>query len=59
LGHALWLRNTSVEGTCPNCVPLKRKEIEEKALSGLKNWMMSPEMFAAFIAEFNAEVARI
>jgi site-specific DNA recombinase len=47
------------KGTCSNNLLLSRKDIENRVLAGLKHRMMSPEIVAAFISEFNAELAKI
>jgi DNA invertase Pin-like site-specific DNA recombinase len=47
------------KGTCSNNLLLSRKDIEKRVLGGLKDRMMSPEIVAAFISEFNAELAKL
>ena len=46
-------------GTCTNSSAIGRTEIEERVLGGLKERMMAPELVAAFIEEFNAELRRL
>jgi site-specific DNA recombinase len=47
------------KGTCSNAVAIARFEIEERVLAGLRERMMAPELVAAFIDEFNAELRRL
>ena len=47
------------KGTCPNSLAIGRAEIEERVLSGLSKRMMAPELVAAFVDEFNAELRRL
>ena len=47
------------KGTCINGSTIKRQDIEERILSGLKDRLMAPELVAAFVSEFTAEINRI
>ncbi len=47
------------KGTCSNTFAIGRADIEERVVSGLKERMMAPELVAAFVDEFNAELRRI
>ena len=38
---------------------IDRREIEERVLGGLRERMMAPELVAAFVEEFNAELRRL
>lgn len=46
------------KGTCTDDVVLNRPALEAHILNGLKEKLARPELVDAFIAEFNAEVAR-
>ena len=46
------------KGTCTNATAIGRREIEERALAGLKDRLMAPEFVDAFVTEFNAELRR-
>ena len=45
-------------GTCSNDHTIRRQEIEARVLGGLKDKLMAPDMVAAFIDEYQAEVNR-
>ena len=47
------------KGTCSNSFTIRRQEIEERVFIGLRERMMAPELVAAFIDEFNAELRRL
>jgi site-specific DNA recombinase len=47
------------KGTCSNALVIGRNELEERVLDGLRERMMAPELIAAFIEEFNAELRRL
>ncbi len=46
------------KGTCSNTRSIKRQVIEDRILSGLKDRLMAPELVAAFIEEYTAEINR-
>ncbi len=46
------------KGTCTNTRSIKRQVIEDRILSGLKDRLMAPELVAAFIEEYTAEINR-
>jgi hypothetical protein len=43
-------------GTCQNRKTVRRSDVEERVLKGLKNSLMHPDMIREFIAEFQREV---
>jgi DNA invertase Pin-like site-specific DNA recombinase len=45
-------------GTCSNERTIRRQEIEARVLAGLKDRLMAPDMVAAFVEEFQAELNR-
>jgi hypothetical protein len=45
-------------GTHDNRRSIKRNEIEERVLGGLKHQLMTPDLVAEFIAEFQREVQK-
>jgi site-specific DNA recombinase len=45
-------------GTCSNRRSIKRSDIEDRVLSGLKHRLMAPDLVAEFIAEFQREVQK-
>lgn len=47
------------KGTCTNTSTISRQEIEERVFAGLRERMMAPELVAAFVDEFNAELRRL
>jgi site-specific DNA recombinase len=47
------------KGTCSNTFTIRRHEIEERVFAGLRERMMAPELVAAFVDEFNAELRRL
>jgi site-specific DNA recombinase len=47
------------KGICANALFIGRNELEERVLGGLRERMMAPELIAAFIEEFNAELRRL
>jgi hypothetical protein len=47
------------KGTCTNALLMGRHELEDRVLSGLKERLMAPDMVAAFINAFNAEMRRL
>src|SRR5262249_7649797 len=47
------------KGTCSNSFTIGRQEIEERVFAGLRERMMAPELVAAFVDEFNAELRRL
>ncbi len=44
---------------CDNGVTIKRQEIEERVLTGLREKLLAPDLVKEFIAEFTAETNRI
>ncbi len=46
-------------GTCNNDLTIRREEIEERVLAGLKEKLLAPELVKEFMAEFTAEINRI
>ena len=44
------------KGICSNSLSVKRQSIEERILGGLKDRLMAPELVAAFVEEFTAEI---
>jgi DNA invertase Pin-like site-specific DNA recombinase len=46
-------------GICDNRLTIRREVLEESVLSGLKTHLMRPELVREFIAEFQAELARL
>ncbi len=46
-------------GTCTNSLTIVRQEIEARVLAGLKDRLMAPELVAAFIEEYQAEMNRM
>jgi hypothetical protein len=46
-------------GTCTNTLLISRHALEDRALSGLKERMMAPDLVAAFVDEFNAEMRKL
>jgi hypothetical protein len=47
------------KGTCSNALSINRNEIEARVMEGLRKRMMAPELIAAFIDEFKAELHRL
>jgi site-specific DNA recombinase len=47
------------KGTCTNTLLISRHALEDRALSGLKERMMAPDLVAAFVDEFNAEMRKL
>jgi hypothetical protein len=47
------------KGTCTNALLMGRHELEDRVLSGLKERLMAPDLVAAFIDAFNAEMRRL
>jgi site-specific DNA recombinase len=47
------------KGTCTNTLPISRHTLEERVLSGLKDRMMAPDLVAAFVDAFNAEMRNL
>jgi site-specific DNA recombinase len=46
------------KGICSNSRSVKRHDIEDRILSGLKDRLMAPELVASFTKEFTAEINR-
>jgi site-specific DNA recombinase len=46
------------KGTCQNARTIMRHEIEARALDGLKEHLLQPELVAAFVEGFQADMAR-
>ena len=46
------------QGICRNDRTIKRQEIEARVLAGLKDRLMSPDLVAAFMEEYRAEINR-
>ena len=47
------------KGTCTNTLLISRHELEDRVLSGLKERMMAPDLVAAFVDAFNAEMRHL
>lgn len=47
------------KGTCTNTLLISRHALEDRVLSGLKERMMAPDLVAAFVDEFNAEMREL
>jgi site-specific DNA recombinase len=47
------------KGICSNALVIGRNELRERVVDGLRKRMMAPELVAAFIEEFNAELCRL
>jgi site-specific DNA recombinase len=47
------------KGTCSSSVSVKRQSIESRVLVGLKERLVTPELIAIFVKEFEAEYARL
>ena len=47
------------KGTCNNARTIKRQQVEARVLEGLKDRLLTPELIAIFIAQFEQEVARL
>lgn len=47
------------KGTCNNATAINRQAIETRVLSALKDRLLTPELVAVFVAEFQREVARL
>src|SRR5215472_10913299 len=47
------------KGTCTNALLIGRHELEDRVLSGLKERLMAPDLIAAFIDAFNAEMRNL
>src|SRR6516164_581625 len=47
------------KGTCNNRVNIRRDAIEQIVLKGLKQRLMDPELFRAFVEEFAREFNRL
>ncbi len=47
------------KGICSNAFSIGRAELEKRVLSGLSKRMMAPQLVAAFVDEFNAELRRL
>ena len=47
------------KGTCHNSRTIKRQEIEARVLVGLKEKLLAPELVAAFVEEYQAEMNRL
>ena len=45
-------------GTCANRKTIKRTDVEERVLGGLKHHLMHPDLVAEFIAEFHREMEK-
>lgn len=46
------------KGTCDNRINIRREKLEEAVLHGLLTYLMEPELFKEFCAEFTREVNR-
>jgi site-specific DNA recombinase len=46
------------KGTCDNLLIIRRDQLEDKVLDGLKHQLMHPELVTTFIGEFHREVNR-
>ena len=47
------------QGTCPNNRGIKRQELERRVLDGLRSSLVTPELVAEFISEYQAEWNRL
>ena len=47
------------KGTCINSTTIQRQRIEARILGGLKDRLLTPDLVAAFIREFEAELAAL
>ena len=47
------------KGTCTNTLLIGRHALEDRVLSGLKERMMAPDLVAASVDEFNAEMRKL
>ena len=47
------------QGTCSNRLTIRRTEVEDRVLNGLRSRLMQPELVKLFVQEFNAEVNRL
>ena len=47
------------KGTCTNTLLISRHALEDRVLSGLEERMMAPDLVAAFVDEFNAEMRKL
>jgi site-specific DNA recombinase len=47
------------KGTCANALLISRHTLEDRVLIGLKERMMAPELVAAFVDAFNAEMRNL
>jgi site-specific DNA recombinase len=47
------------KGTCTNTLLIGRHELEDRVLSGLKDRLMTPDLVAAFVDAFNAEMRNL
>ena len=47
------------KGTCDNRLAIKRLDLENAVLEGLKDHLMHPDCVRAFVAEFHAEINRL
>ena len=49
---------TRNRGTCDNRKSIKRTDVEDRVLNGLRHQLMAPDLVAEFIAEFQREVQK-
>ncbi|WP_282569274.1 zinc ribbon domain-containing protein [Aliiroseovarius sp. S1339] len=47
------------KGTCDNRLLIKRKEVEDRVLKGLKQKLMHPALMAEFVSEYHREWNRL
>jgi hypothetical protein len=47
------------KGTCTNTLSMRRDQLEESVLDGLKSRLMEPELVEEFIAEYHRELNRV
>lgn len=47
------------QGTCDNLATINREALEARVLDGLRHHLMQPEAVRLFVAEYNAELARL
>ena len=51
--------NHRARGDCTNSTTIRRDDIERRVLSGLEERLMAPELVAAFVDEYRAEIERM
>ncbi|AVO37568.1 recombinase family protein [Pukyongiella litopenaei] len=51
--------NARNKGTCDNRLTIKREDLEDRVLSGLKDQLLHPDLIAEFVAAYQAEHNRL